>query len=99
MAEFDTDGSGDIDFDEFLAILGSKMNNDNDYLMEAFKIFDRDGNGFISKQELKYVVMNLEYPPTDEKLEEMINTVDANRDGMLSIVEFASLMSLKAFDG
>merc|ERR1712070_409370 len=98
MAEFDKDGNGEIDYQEFKSLMTVKIQNDNDYLTQAFKIFDRNGDGKISQVELRYVVMNLEAPPSDEKLDMMIKQVDANGDGYLSYVEFCSLMAMKAFN-
>ena len=37
-------------------------------LIEAFKVFDRDGNGFISAAELRHVMTNLGEKLTDEEV-------------------------------
>merc|ERR1719359_488451 len=52
-----------------------KMKKDTDTeeeLIEAFKIFDRDGKSFISATELRHVVTNLGEKLTGEELDEMI---------------------------
>lgn len=57
VIEFDVNGDGTIDFDEFLELM-MKTSLDMDQtqeIKEAFKIFDRDGNGFIDGKELKQV--------------------------------------------
>merc|ERR1711982_315259 len=51
---------------------------------EAFGVFDKDGDGFISKEELKIVMENLGETLTDEELQEMMNEADADNDGKLS---------------
>jgi len=58
ICEFDTDGNGVIDFQEFLAMMARKMrdNEGEEEIKEAFKTFDRDGNGYISARELKSVM-------------------------------------------
>lgn len=45
--EVDVDGNGDIDFDEFLTLIATKMEavEEEDELKEAFKVFDKDGDG------------------------------------------------------
>merc|ERR1711898_82187 len=50
--EVDADGSGTIDFPEFLDLMAKEIK-------EAFKVFDKDGNGFISAAELRHVMTNL----------------------------------------
>ena len=50
-------GSGEIDFDEFLTLMAAKQANMTmeDELRGAFNVFDKDGSGYISSQELKQV--------------------------------------------
>jgi calmodulin len=50
VAEVDTDQNGTIDFPEFLEMMHKMMKNDDSdkELLTAFKVFDKEGNGFIS---------------------------------------------------
>lgn len=58
-------------------------------LRAAFKMFDKDGSGTISKDEIKEALGGL-----DEKLvEEIIKEVDQNNDGEISFEEFEKMMS------
>ena len=47
VAEVDTDGNGEIDFDEFVAMMVKKMGEDNsdEEILECFQVLDRDGDG------------------------------------------------------
>lgn len=45
-------------------------------IREAFKVFDRDGNGFISKQELGMAMRSLGYMPNEVELEVIIQRLD-----------------------
>lgn len=45
-------------------------------IREAFKVFDRDGNGYISKQELGVAMRSLGYMPNEVELEIIIQRLD-----------------------
>ena len=42
-------GNGNIDFPEFLTMMARKMkdSDSDEEIREAFRVFDKDGNGFI----------------------------------------------------
>lgn len=81
-----------INFDEFVDMLGKfnecRMEDAEESLREAFKKFDRDGNGYISPDELLYVVCNSGEKLSREEAEELIGMFDKNDDGQLSWEEF-----------
>ena len=92
MADVDINNSGFIDYSEFLMAstqkeqLLSKSNLDN-----AFRIFDSDGSGRISANELKEILgkgSNLNDPIWNE----LIKEVDQNGDGEIDIIEFKDMM-------
>ena len=95
--EIDIDGSGTIDFQEFLSLMARKSqdNDVEDELIEAFKVFDRDGNGLISAAELRHVMMNLGEKLTDEEADEMIREADIDGDGHINYEEFVRMMMAK----
>ncbi|CEP17845.1 hypothetical protein [Parasitella parasitica] len=92
--EVDSNNNGTIDFDEFLSIM-SRMENNKDIendLIEAFKVFDKDGNGYITPDELRSVMTNLAQKLTQKELDEMIKEADKNGDGMIDYLEFSKMM-------
>ncbi|GLU14790.1 hypothetical protein SLE2022_313380 [Rubroshorea leprosula] len=70
-----------------------KMLQESD-LTEAFKVFDKDGDGFISAQELQVVLGKLGFPEGREisEVEQMISSVDINKDGRVDFSEFKNMM-------
>jgi Ca2+-binding EF-hand superfamily protein len=67
--EVDEDGSGTIDFEEFLVMMSKKvkLSDEEEDLKEAFKVFDRNGDGSISAIEFRHVMTNLGEKLTDEE--------------------------------
>mmetsp|Transcript_12702 Transcript_12702/g.21549 ORF Transcript_12702/g.21549 Transcript_12702/m.21549 type:complete len:102 (-) Transcript_12702:214-519(-) len=63
-----------------------------DDLKEAFNMFDVDGGGSISKEELKGVMKKLGSDPTDDEIQAMINSVDDNGDGEIDFDEFLEMI-------
>ena len=91
----DADGSGEIDYSEFVvATMNDKALLSSDKLQTAFKMFDKDGGGTISNDEIKQILsfgQNL-----DEKvINDIIQQVDGNGDGEISVDEFAEMMKKK----
>ncbi len=61
-----------------------KDTDTEDELKEAFLVFDKDGNGFISAAELRHVMTNLGEKLTDEEVDEMIREADTDGDGQIN---------------
>jgi calmodulin len=64
----------------------------------AFNMFDIDGGGTIETHELKEVLTQLGENPTDDDIQEMIELVDENKDGVVDFDEFITLMRLRMGD-
>ncbi|XVF57242.1 hypothetical protein PTKIN_Ptkin06aG0189000 [Pterospermum kingtungense] len=92
--EVDTDGNGTIKFGEFLNLMTRKMKEAEaeEELKEAFKVFDKDQDGYISPHELRQVMMNIGEKLTDEELEQMIKEADMDGDGQINYEEFVRMM-------
>ena len=54
----DADGSGTIDFPEFLKMMANKIKDENseEEIREAFQVFDKDGNGVVTPNELSILI-------------------------------------------
>ncbi len=61
-------------------------------LWSAFKVFDEDGNGGISAEELGLVMRSLGQTPNDIDLRDLIKEVDVDLSGIIDFEEFKALM-------
>ncbi|KAK6049330.1 EF hand [Cooperia oncophora] len=56
--EVDMDGNGQIEFPEFCVMMKRMMKEtDSEMIREAFRVFDKDGNGVITAQEFRYFMV------------------------------------------
>ena len=62
-------------------------------MVEAFRSFDLDGNGFISAAELRLAYSSQGMTLTDEEVEEMIREADTDCDGRINYEEFRQMMT------
>lgn len=94
MKSIDADGSGVIDYTEFLAAtLDRKHFIEEDACWQAFRVFDRDGNGTISQKELAEVLASDDVAGKFHKdLADLMKMVDTNGDGEIDFQEFMQMM-------
>uniref|UniRef100_A0A914S4N1 EF-hand domain-containing protein n=1 Tax=Parascaris equorum TaxID=6256 RepID=A0A914S4N1_PAREQ len=57
--EVDIDGNGQVEFPEFCVMMKRIMKEtDQEMIREAFRVFDKDGNGVITEQEFRYFMVS-----------------------------------------
>ena len=61
-------------------------------LREAFRVFDRDGNGFITKSELSQALSALGEDVPEDEVENMIKHADLDGDGQVNFLDFTKMM-------
>ena len=94
MREVDLNQDGKIDFDEFITLMmkSSPDTQTEDEVINAFRVFDKEGNGLISSAELKHIMMTIGDKMTEEEADEMVNEADIDEDGMINYEEFVRMM-------
>eukprot|EP00105_Crassostrea_gigas_P000871 XP_011412831.1 PREDICTED: calmodulin-A-like [Crassostrea gigas] len=95
MQELDTNGNGKIEYEEFEKYMADhykSVEEANSSMMEAFKLFDKDGSGKIDADELKEAMMRLGDKLSKEEAEDMIKTADLDKDGKIDYIEFIRMM-------
>lgn len=60
---------------------------------EAFRLFDKDGDGSITKEELGSVMRSLGQFARVEELQDMLQEIDVDGDGNVSFEEFVDILS------
>eukprot|EP00826_Nyctotherus_ovalis_P049525 TRINITY_DN599_c0_g3_i6.p1 TRINITY_DN599_c0_g3~~TRINITY_DN599_c0_g3_i6.p1 ORF type:complete len:550 (-),score=147.22 TRINITY_DN599_c0_g3_i6:103-1752(-) len=94
MNQIDLNNNGTIDYSEFLmANLRHEDITSSEKLKEAFKIFDKDGDGHITVKEIKEVLGG-----NDEAVAELVKAADLDGDGQISFDEFTQMM-MKLYRG
>ena len=91
FAEIDFNHDGSISFSEFLTVNMKKEQLLNeDMLTKAFKLFDLDGNGYITINELKET-MSLQITNNQQWID-LVKEVDQDGDCQISFKEFKEMM-------
>lgn len=102
LANMDANGNGFVEFEELVDVILPDMNEEvfvnQGQLMEVFRSFDRDGNGYITAAELAGSMSKMGHPLTYRELSDMMQEADTNGDGVISFNEFATLMAKSAAD-
>ncbi|MDF5723104.1 MAG: EF-hand domain-containing protein [Rhizonema sp. PD37] len=94
IKEVDVDFSGSIDFDEFKALMVATQGDRHSRLKLAFSVFDENGSGQITTNELQSVMS--QFGLTEQELDEIIKEVDHDGDASIDFKEFCQLVPTEA---
>nr|CAD55596.1 troponin C [Lethocerus indicus] len=100
IVEVDADGSGQLEFEEFVTLAARFLTEDNEEdsaammeeLREAFRLYDKDGNGYITTEVLREILKELDDKITPEDLDMMIQEIDSDGSGTVDFDEFMEVM-------
>ncbi|KAF9171109.1 hypothetical protein BGX21_002712 [Mortierella sp. AD011] len=96
VAEADPSGSNVINFDAFLKVLlrpnGFKPAGTFQEFISGFKVFDKEGNGFIPVGEFRYVLTNLGEKLSDAQVDELLKGVEVDKNGKINYEEFVKMI-------
>ena len=96
IAEVDIDESGTIDFGEFLEMMAKRITkiDISKELNDAFKVFDKEGNGLVSLAELRYTLTTAENGPkiSHDDFDDIARKADIDGDGHINFQEFINLL-------
>lgn len=98
ILEVDDDGSGLLEFEEF-AQLAAKFLLEEDLvelkkeLREAFRIYDKEGVGYITNEVFIEILRELDPKLTQENLDDIITEIDEDGSGTVDFEEFMQMMT------
>lgn len=95
VCEAGCDWEGTFTCDDFLKVAVNSLQkqvNRLDDVRAAFRVFDQDGDGNISRRELKNAMISFGQIFSAEEAEEMFNEADLNQDGQIDWAEFLQMM-------
>lgn len=96
MKEIDSDGDGFVDFDEFVELNTKGVDSEEimTNLKDAFSVYDIDGNGSITAEELFEVLKSLGDECSLAECRKMISGVDSDGNGTIDFEEFKVMMMM-----
>lgn len=92
MQYADMDGDGQLDYREFLSatIHTSKITASDDLMLKAFKFFDKDGSGFITRDELQLALAGGGFDISH--MDVVLMEIDKDADGKIDFAEFSHML-------
>jgi calmodulin len=94
IAEIEADGIGEIDFPEFVILMGKYMKDSDteDELVSAWNAMDKDKSGGIDGPEMKLMMNSLGEKINEDEINDMIKMCDVDKDGIFSFEDFVKVM-------
>merc|ERR1712195_124747 len=100
VSDLDADGSGEIEFGEFLDVMTAKLSDKNtkEEINRVFCLFDKDRNGTLEADDLSRVCKELGEDMTEEDIREVIQRADIDGDGAVGLDDFYAVITKKTFE-
>lgn len=99
IGEYDTFETGELSFQDFCGLASRYMEEETDSeamqqeLREAFRLYDREGNGYITTEVFRDILHELDDALSPEELDMIIEEVDTDGSGTLDFDEFMEVMT------
>ena len=92
--EVDLDGNGEIDFEEFVTLMNrrSKETDTEEVILNAFRVFDIEGNGLLSITDMRHIMINMTDSGLEDDLNDILINTDTNGDGFIKYEEFIRML-------
>ena len=97
VSYYDKDASGTVDISEFIELMRHKIQEqeEENEILEIFELYDRNGDGLLSKEELLMVLQEVGEEIDQEEINLFFEVADSDGDGQLNYYEFSKIMKGK----
>lgn len=94
--EFSKNGVTTVDYNTFLTHAARFFRGDSENdIKAAFRVFDKDGKGFVNSTELRHVLVSLGEKLTDSEADQFIREADPSNTGKITYDQFAKVLLMK----
>merc|ERR1712109_15141 len=98
IEEIDEDGSGELEFAEFIQLAAKFLIEEDEEemkweLREAFRLYDKQGNGYITTGTLKEILREIDSTLNEYNLDQIVDEVDEDGSGTIDFDEFMAMMT------
>jgi len=95
IAEVDVDHNGKMDLMEFIMMMHNQVGNTDtmEEMKMAFRAFDTDGDGKVSKEEFRLCMLNFGERFCEDEIAEMVKQADTDDDGSIDFTEFVYMIT------
>ena len=95
MLQFDSDGSGSIDFPEFLSLIAKIQKDaldDREEIKEAITVFDKDQKGFLTKNQVENIMNNIGEQLSEAEVLQILDSIQYDSRGVIEVDKLVDII-------
>jgi len=98
VKDLDEDKSGQLEFDEFVTLSARFLIDEDEdtfklELKEAFRMYDKNCNGYITTDDLREILTELDPELSRQEVDGIVEEVDEDKSGTVDFDEFLAMMT------
>lgn len=100
VTDLDADGSGEIEFGEFLDVMTAKLDekNSREEIGRVFNLFDKDRSGDLDVEEFQKICTEVGQEVSEADIRELFQRCDINGDGKVDMDDFYNVITKRTFE-
>merc|ERR1711939_688502 len=100
VADLDSDGSGEIEFGEFLDVMTAKLSEKNtrEEIDRVFNLFDKDRSNELSVEEFMKICKEVGQEADEADVRELVKRCDLDGDGTVTKEDFYNVITKRTFE-